>query len=551
MIRPLCVHGAWLFASWPHARRLRRALRDPGANQTRLLERTLAGNARSAFGRHHGFAEIASVRDYQRRVPIRTYEDYDDWLARVRGGEQRVLCEQPVERFVPSSGSTRAAKLVPYTPALRAEFARALGAWIVDLYGRRPELLRGRSYWCITPPVPFHDEEASSVPIGFSDDSEYVGGRFGRLVASTFAVHPRVQEVRAIDAFRYVTALELLRARDLALVSVWHPSFLTLLFDDLREHWESLVRDVRSGDVHAPVEIEPTLAETFRSRPRPRRADELRGLGPGRWPEVWPRLRLVSAWGDGHARGPFESLQAALPGVELQAKGLLATEMFATVPFAGGFPPALESHFFEFLDAQQRPRLVSELADGEEYSLVVTTGGGLYRYRTHDRVRVEGRVYGTPSLRFVGKEDCISDRCGEKLSEGFVAGCIARALDAEREAPRFAMLAPEGPAGGSAYTLYVESAFAPSRALASRLERELRENPHYRTCRELGQLGPLRVYRVQADAHALFIDWKRVQGRRLGDIKPTALSADDGWSSRFAGSYLEASAEGEPGGRAA
>ena len=56
--------------------------------------------------------------------------------------------------------------------------------------------------------------------------------------------------------------------------------------------------------------------------------------------------------------------------------------------------------------------------------------------------------------------------------------------------------------------------------LGSRLERALRENPHYALARRLGQLAPVRVVSVTPDA--AHNELRRAPGR-LGDIKPRTL----------------------------
>src|SRR5256885_11782413 len=83
-------------------------------------------------------------------------------------------------------------------------------------------------------------------------------------------------------------------------------------------------------------------------RPRPRRAAELEQAGPSDYRRLWPRLGLVSCWGDAHAATHLAGLNNALPGVRIQPKGLIATEAFVTLPFAGATPLAIRSHFFEF-----------------------------------------------------------------------------------------------------------------------------------------------------------------------------------------------------------
>jgi hypothetical protein len=216
-------------------------------------------------------------------------------------------------------------------------------------------------------------------------------------------------------------------------------------------------------------------------------------------------------------------LARRFPGVEIQPKGLIATEGFVTIPFRGAWPLAIRSHFFEFLPEDGgSSRFAWELEEGKAYSVVLTTGGGLYRYGLQDRVRVEGFLDRTPSLRFLGKEGHVSDLRGEKLHESFVAEVLARVLSGL--APRFAMLAPEGETG---YVLYLEGD-APH-GLAERLDAELSANPHYRLCRSLGQLGAVRVRTVSPGAYARYLRRCRERGQRWGDVKPLALSPLSGW----------------------
>ena len=52
--------------------------------------------------------------------------------------------------------------------------------------------------------------------------------------------------------------------------------------------------------------------------------------------------------------------------------------------------------------------------------MVISTGGGLYRYQLHDLIQVVGYLGTCPLLKFVGKESYISDWFGEKLNERHV-----------------------------------------------------------------------------------------------------------------------------------
>lgn len=501
---------AWWVAQAPGYRRFRAALADPAAAQSRVLARILAANADTVFGRRHRFDTVRTPAEYQLRVPLSVHDDYASLIRRVMSGEQAVLTAEPVRRLMPTSGSTAAAKLIPYTASLQREFEAAIAAWVFALYHRQPALLAGPAYWSISPAVA-PPELDSAVPIGFESDTTYLGGLFKPLVDRTLAVPAHVGRIHDVDAFMRATLAALLAARELRLVSVWHPSFLTRLLDRLAADWDALLASVR---------------DTGRVR-------ELRGIGPHEPQRIWPRLGLISCWADGLATAYAAALRRAFPDARLQPKGLLATEAFVSLPLGEAMPVAVCSHFFEFESDAGRIHLVHQLEPGATYSVVVTTGGGLYRYRLHDSVRVSGFVARTPSIRFVGKEDHIADAFGEKLSEGFVAGVLERLFAERGLEPRFAMLAREETREGTAYTLFTQTDAPLSPGLDAHLEAALAQNPHYRQCVALGQLAPARVQRIAGDGYATYVERCRHGGQRLGDIKPAAISSLPGWGERF------------------
>ena len=159
------------------------------------------------------------------------------------------------------------------------------------------------------------------------------------------------------------------------------------------------------------------------------------------------------------------------------------------------------------------------------------------RYRLNDRVKVDGMVGKTPSIRFVGRSDMVSDRRGEKLSDGFVADVLARLFEERKARPSFAMLAPDGGEDGCCYTLYVNADVGQESGMI--LDRLLTANPQYAYCRRLGQLTMPRLFRLSDDAYSSYCERLRGSGQRLGDIKPVGLSCLDNWSSYLKGSYIE------------
>jgi GH3 auxin-responsive promoter len=527
----------WLAANFPGYLAFRHALDHPQSTQRALLRGYLSRGAATAFGRAHGFAEIRSAEEYRRRVPLASWVEVAPWVERIRAGEQAVLTGSRVRTLEPTGGSSAATKLIPYTAELQREIRRAVAPWVFDLYRQRPRLALGPAYWSISALASEQDDAPAAVRIGFEDDAAYLGGFWQRLAGATLAVPAAVRHIPAGDSFRYATLLFLLRRRDLSLVSVWHPSFLTLLLEALPRYWCALLDDVEHGTLTPPTAI-PSRVRGGLERllaPLPRRAAELRHLDPQQPGRLWPRLGLISCWGDAHAALALTALAGAFPGVEIQPKGLLATEAFVTIPFAGKWPLALRSHLFELLPDGEpdRPRFAWELDDGGVYTVVVTTGGGLYRYQLEDRVRVEGFAGRTPSLRFLGREGHVCDLRGEKLHEAFVAAALASAFQRVGLVPRFALLAPaDSPPVG--YTLYLDATDPPPPGLAAIVDGELAASPPYRLCRALGQLAPVTLVVAGESASSRYLERCRQRGQRLGDVKALALSPQGGWAEVFA-----------------
>ena len=534
------ANSLWLASCAPHARRFEQAVRSVQAVQERRLVGYLRANAETDYGRRHSFARIRSVASYRQSVPLSSYDDYTPFIDAMAAGRPNVLTAEPVRLFELSSGSTAAAKLIPYTATLQAEFQQALGAWIADLYRHEPALLGGPAYWSITPLTDGPQRTAGGIPIGFEDDSAYLGA-LGRLLAAAVLAAPNALK-RAPDmaSFRYLTLLALLRQPDLRLISVWNPTFLSLLLEPLSDWWPHLLRDLGQGTVTgAEAEIAAAAAATgVRFPPAAGRARRLAGCDPHDYAAIWPRLRLISCWSDGPSAAPAERLAARFPGVTMQGKGLLATEGFVSSPLWGRAASvlAVTAHFFEFLPetAPERPRLAHELDAGERYQVVLTTGGGFYRYQLFDVVEVAGHYRQAPLLRFVGKSNRISDYFGEKVAEGFVAELLERLFAAVNPPPRFLLLAAEENAAGMSYTLYLEPAHHPAPqvvvAWETSLEAELCANFHYAWCRRLGQLAPARVQLAAPDAAARYLAACQARGLRLGNIKATVLATSGGWA---------------------
>ncbi len=528
------VNGAWIANCSRAHRRFATALGLVEETQRHRLLALLRRNAHTRFGEAHGFAGIRSVAEFQQRVPITPYEALAPHIEAIANGETGVLTADPVRLFQPTSSSTSGTKLIPWTSAVAQEFRCGIDPWVHTLYRRRPELLRGTAYWSISPPS-CAPQIHSRLRVGFDHDSGYLGFFGQKLFSLVSAAPAEVAQIRDIAEFRTRTLLALLADENLSLISVWSPTFLTTLLDGFL---------ARQDEILARLDAN-------RSSGSRKRAERLRSLlrtghTPGLFEQVWPKLVHLSCWTHGPSEIYATNLRRHFPTLEIQGKGLVATEAFVSLPLLADADPvlAVTSHFFEFQSPETgQLSLAHELVAGCEYDVIVTTGGGLYRYPLGDRIRVTGFAQDTPCLRFVGRGNLVSDLFGEKLHGAFVQQVIDRALAEQHIHARFALLAPVTATACTAYTLFLAAEVVPSpEALRQSLERGLAENFHYAHCRHLGQLGHARLYRIREQTHSaetLFLQEMLARGLQAGGVKPVPIDSHPGWERRFTGTFAD------------
>jgi len=544
------LNTAWMLACRREARVYERALDDPASAQETVLREILHANADTEFGRRHRFCEIHDTRTFQEFVPPRDYDAFRPDIDRIAAGELNVLTAEPVRLLEPTSGSTSARKLIPYTRSLRRQFQRMIAPWVYDLMSRRPALRRGRAYWSISPAIGPRQTTSGGIPIGFDDDASYLGSLEQRLVRRLLVAPASAGQPNDLDQFQYATLLALLRADDLTLISIWSPTFLTSLLGRLVD-WRDRLRDDLLAGTHAgPMTLSTRSPYSTRTvRRRGQAVARLLRCGislAALTQQLWPHLAMISCWADASASTYVPALQEHFPSVEIQAKGLLSTEACVSLPLLGryGAALALRSHFLEFED-DGRFFLARQLREGCRYQVLCTTGGGLYRYRTGDIVEVVGFQRRTPLVVFCGRGGKTSDLVGEKLNESHVRTVIERALVHVGCQPKFAMLAPI-PSSRPFYRLYIQpTATGPGpldlnvvACLASHLEKGLRENPHYQYAIDLRQLTSCDVavldYRRES-AWQVYERRRIAEGQRAGQIKPSMLAVETDWDTHFIG----------------
>jgi hypothetical protein len=528
-------HGAARLACRGAARAFERALGDTRGTQLARLNEIMRGVAGTAQARRLGLAPGLSAAEFRARVPESSYADVADAVDRQRGGARGELTAQPCARYQPTSGSSAKVKWIPYTRDFLSELDAAISPWGSDLYRNVPGVRGGRHYWSLSW-VPTSLRATTSADV--TDDRALLSPAKRAFTALTSPVPPWVAETRSSDESLFATAVFLAAADDLSLLSVWSPTFALNLLEHLAAERE-LIADVLArgawDQAHRHLPGRP---------PRAARAARLLRAWDGAqdagfFRELWPALALVSAWDTAASARWARQLARRLAHATFQGKGLWATEGVVTIPYGGRYPLAVRSHFFELVDLQSGdPCFAWELRAGQTVRPLLTTGGGLLRYRLEDRLVVSGVVGTTPCFEYLGRLQDV-DLVGEKMSaaaaraglEAIENGdgedtcrplsllAVAPVADAREQAdadfgdalgkPRYVALC-EGPAG-------VED-----ERRAARLDETLRGAFHYNLARDLGQLGPARVLTVE-DARQLYQDLGAARGMIAGNVKVEPL----------------------------
>ena len=389
------------------------------AAQERVLQRLVRHAADTRFGRDHGFANIHTVDDFQRRVPLRGYQEFwrDYWQESFP-----VLrdCTWPglIPYFAQTSGTTTGTtKYIPYTRAMRATSFGGMGDLFVHHLARRPA-------------------------------SRVFGGK-GLMLGGTSDLAELAPGVLAGD-LSGIAANEVpwwlrprtVPPRGIALIADWSEKIARLAP-------LSLQHDIRTlgGAPNWLLLFFDQLAEL-----RPQQAHRL-----SNW---YPNLEIIVHGGVNFA--PYRKRFAAL----LQGSRAETREAYAA---SEAFIAAADRNdgdglrlvvdrgvFFEFVpvDELQSPNPTRHWLAGieldVEYAIVVSTCAGAWAYQLGDTVRFVERH--PPRLLVSGRTAYVLSAFGEHLIDEEIETAVALAADAIDAAVIDYSVSPimpeQGPGGG-------------------------------------------------------------------------------------------------------
>ena len=533
-------------------RRFERPLHEARRVQRDMLFGWLRRCRDTRFGRDHGFAEINSVEDYRRRVPISRYDYFAPYINAVARGEFTALFppEERVERFTITTGTTGTPKLNPVTRPWLKEYRQSWDLWggkmLLDhlpKVGTKIVQLIGSWDMGRTP---------GNIPISMV--SALLARQQRAIVQPFYAIPNEITDIRD-PVSRYYTTLRLSVAEQIGLIVLMNPGTLLRLAQLGDEHRESLIRDIHDGTLSTAFDIPAEIRERLQSRVRrsdPARARELQRIveSTGRlYPkDYWPQP-IIACWLGGTAGYQSRYLPEYFGDVPMRDQGLVSSEGRHTIPFEDHKPQgplAISNGFYEFvavdeIDSTQPIALEGhELEVDRDYYIVMTTYSGYFRFNIGDIVRCRGFIGEAPVLEFRQKGDRCGDLEGEKVTEHQFLEAASDAAQKLGIRLEYLTAVPTRPGRElPCYVIVVEQENVPGLDTAQQFleetDRCLRaSNFLYSARRREKVLGPMRLWRIADGTWEKFIQ-AEVERRGTGDAqyKHPALVQDAKWLEQF------------------
>jgi hypothetical protein len=464
---------------------------------TQLQEQTLLRLVRHAqhtiFGRDHGFAQIRSIADYHRRVPLREYESFwSEYWQPSFPHVNNATWPGSMPYFSLSSGTTSGS--TKYIPVSREMLASNRRAAMTSLA------------WYRT-----HQTDARL----FTGRMFFLGG------STALTPHPHSFGKTLVGDLSGIAAREV----SSFLRPYTYPSLNIALLTDWEEKLDVLVRE----SINLPITLisgVPSWLLVLFDRMRQRTGQE-------RIIDIWPTLRVVVHGGTRF--DPYRGLFRRVVGE--------GVDFLETYPASEGFVAAEDPRhgllrlvpdhgiFYEFVPVaevgRERPsrHTIREVETGVQYAVVLTTCAGLWSYVLGDTVCFENR--NPPLLRFSGRTKQFLSAFGEHLIGEEVEIAVARAARAtDCEANEF-HAGPIFPGDGCSpgrHRFLVEFTKPPQDAcsFANSLDIELtRINEDYLAHRagNLTMLAP----EVVVLPRGAFSNWMRSRGKLGGQHKVPRL----------------------------
>lgn len=526
--------------------------KNPMKAQEITLRKILGRNKNCEIGKKYNFKDIKSIADYQKKVPLSTYDDYEPYVERMIHNKENNLMFSGINvRYCSSSGSVGKPKILPKgikdlwnmqcigfscTVATAAHYLKKVkGIKMPAQMGPLVLILTGH---------PLEDGKmcngAGQVPLTYL---KAITPFF--CTSPTSLLYPEHEELIDTSYLQLRFALENANVSYIGSLVI---TLVTTMFDYLEENWEMLCDDIEKGIINPKVKITPDLYNEYvkKFKPNPRRAAELRrefekGFDTPIAPRIWPKLTWAYGMVGSNLKVYVEKLRKSIgDDVPIHNMGFAAAEgFFSMATELDVHDGVLLPHclFFEFLpiddeeegaDENATPLLINQLEIGKKYEIIVSNFSGLYRYRMEDVVEVTRMHNNTPMIEFLYRRNLGMNIANEKTTTqmvDFAAKQTAEAMgnefvghsmyaDYSTNPPRYCMLAePVNPVSEEDRQKYIDI-----------LDEKFKEfNEKYFKYRRWGMINRPEVLFLKPKTYWDYRESLREKGRVLNQIKPVTI----------------------------
>lgn len=434
--------------------------------QEKLLKQIITNGKDSVFGKKYSFNNINSINDFQKFLPLTTYEDHKKFL---NFDKENCLLSKKFLFHEFTSGSTSAYKKIPFTADSLSALRSGIYPWIYDLLINRPAITNGKAYFSISPLRILTDVIGNTKLQESKSDLNFFSENLKPLLSKVLLGDNSLGKIKNIEEWKFKTSLMLLEEENLSFISIWSPTFLISILNYIKANYRNLITQINNKSRFK-------FLSQFKKTPLS-------------FEKIWEKLDTISCWADGSSKPFFEDLKAIFPNIFFQPKGLIATESLVTIPYSKykGRIINPNSAFFEFKQ-NDNIFLLDQLSVNNTYEVIITNLAGLYRYQLFDLVKVEKIVQGIPTFSFLGRSNKTSDLVGEKLSEAFVAKIFNTILPQHKKV----LIAEADKNKKPFYKIVIEAEYVKSE-IVSEFKKQFSTNPHYLFATQAGQLGTIEV----------------------------------------------------------
>ena len=506
-------------------------------------------NKNTEYGKKIGFDKIHSIEDFQRIVPLTTYDDYADYVDRMIDGEENLIMASKCHRYCSSSGSVGRPKILPKsgrdlfymqsvgfaaTPACASlwfgnkgiKFPKQVGTVAVILTGHK--MKDGKM--C---------NGAGQVPFTYLKPiSEFF------MTTPNDFMYPENEDAVDSTYFHLRFALE---NRDVTYIGSMVVTLLTIMFEYFENNWEMVCNDIEKGTIDPSIKCPEELRAKWEKKfkPNPKRAAEIRkecakGFDSPIAPRVWPKFMWSYGMVGSTLQFYVNKLRKYIGDAPIHNMGYAAAEGYMAMPIELNVNDAVlmpKSVFFEFIPMDDYDSgkflTLDQLEEGKEYEIVVTNFSGLYRYKIEDVIRVTGFYNKTPKMEFLYRNNLAMNIANEKTTTQMVdwaAGETQKKLgisfkgysfygDTESTIVRYMLLAE--PDGEISADLIPE--------IEKTLDEYLNEsNEKYFKYRRWNMIDAPKVCLLKNGTYADYREMLKKQGKVLNQIKPvTVINTDE------------------------